>query len=151
MRFTIQRSDLVRALKLVLTNPSLGRQQRDTFLRIEATYTRLVLSSNQNEMGVPAVVLDSGVAFVRYRKLVPLIQSFKDKKRITITIDATGLRIGDYFNAGADMWWAIYDNPESAPKSVEEFYKGEQEKLDEAQLTFDFDEPMQLVWRDNLQ
>jgi hypothetical protein len=140
----------VRVLKLVLTNPLLKRQERDTFLRIEATPAGLVFSSNQNEMGVPAVVLDPGVAFVRYRKLLPLVQSFKDRKKLTITIDSTGLRIGDYFNAGSDMWWAIYDNPESAPRSVEELYKSAQEDLDEAQLTFDFDEPMQLVWRNNL-
>jgi hypothetical protein len=141
----MQKKILVRLLKLVLCNPDLDRRQRDTHIRISAHKTRVNLKTNQNEAVGPAIVSDKGVAFVRYRSLLPLIQSFR-KRMLTITIDADGLHI-DRFHVSKEIWWAIFDDPATAPKDWTSLQEAIKIMEDPGAGS---DAPSQLVWRNNL-
>ena len=147
MKFTIQRRQLVGMLKVVLTNPSLAKHDRDRFLRIEAANARLVLKSNKTEAGAAAFITEKGVAFILYHKLLPLIESFKNRRMLTVTIDPDGFHI-NRFHISSDIWWAIYDNPESAPKSVPDFHRI---LYNDNGVLCDPDDECQFVWRNNLQ
>ena len=143
MKFTMNRRLLVKLLKLVLRNPDLPRTQRDTYIRISAYRMRVSLKANQFEAGGPAMITEKGVAFIRHRGLLPVIQSFKGKQTLTVTIDTTGLTIGR-LHVSDQIWWAIFDDPETAPK---EFVSSKAALATIADLTDSPKELNQIAWR----
>ena len=143
MKFTIQRKILVRLLKLVLLNPDLDRAHRDVFIRIAAHKMKVILKANMNEAGGPAIITNKGVAFIRYRRLLLVIQSFKHNKWLTVGIDSEGLHIGK-LHVSEQIWWAIFDDPETAPQ---EFVSSKAALATMADLEKGPEELNQIAWR----
>ncbi|MFH0907488.1 MAG: hypothetical protein V1929_01835 [bacterium] len=87
MKFTTNRGQLIKMLGIVGSNPGLPPcQKRDDLLRIEASSGTLKLLANEAAAECAATVHREGVCFLRYKKLLPLIRSFKGKKEIAVEI-----------------------------------------------------------------
>lgn len=117
MKFTMPQRDFASLLKVVTHTASLPKHQRDPHLRMEASNGRLFLNGNEAEANAPADVDVEGVCFLNYRRLLPLVQTFKGEKALTIEVAPGGLRIGN-FRISDEIWYAIFDKPEAAPARV---------------------------------
>ena len=112
MEFTVQKRELARILRLVLGRRSV--KSCDPYLRLEASAGRLLLSANDMEAEIPALIQREGVCFLLARPLLPLVRTFK-QPQLTLAIEPEGLRIESY-HASEDLWLALFDNPAQAPR-----------------------------------
>jgi hypothetical protein len=117
MKFTLPKRALVKLLKIVTTTPGDPRVGKDQYLRIEARGATLTMTANEAEVAAPAEIAKEGVCYIRYRNLLPVIQSFKGVKELTIEIAPAGLQIGT-FRVSDGIWIALFDNPATAPRSL---------------------------------
>jgi len=125
MNFTMDRRQLIKMLSIVCTKPGLAPfQKKDDLLRIEASDGVLKLLANEALAEAEATIHHEGVCFLRYKKLLPLIRSFKGTKEITIEITPQGLQI-DSLKISEGIWAAIFDDPASAPARLADDFRKE--------------------------
>jgi len=123
MQFSVEKKVLVKLIKAVhrRDRASVAVRNKNQWLRIAAQNGTLELLANGFSAGGPATVVEKGVAFVWYGRLLEIVQSYNTKE-ITISITPAGMKINT-FETGRNAWYAIFDLPEMAPESMEAIYK----------------------------
>ena len=120
MKFTIDRKALINLLKQVNHRDfgMTGRMDKNRWLRIAACAGQIGLSANGVAGITRAEIIEEGVCFIWYGKLLKILQSFKQPE-ITMEVSPGGITI-ETFSIGHDGWTAIYDKPELAPQTIED-------------------------------
>ena len=123
MRFTVEKKALVKLIKTVNRRDkgSVSIRNKNQWMRIATQNGTLELMANGFSAGGPATVIEEGVAFVWYTRMLEIVQSYNTKE-ITISITPAGMAINT-FQTGRNAWYAIFDKPELAPESMEAVYK----------------------------
>jgi hypothetical protein len=123
MQFTVEKKALVKMIKTVNRRDagSVSIRNKNQWLRIAAKNGTLELMANGFSAGGPAAVIEEGVAFVWYTRMLEIVQSYKTPE-ITVTITPAGMKINT-FETGRQAWFAIFDKPSLAPESMEAVFK----------------------------
>lgn len=123
MKFRMDRKSLIKLLKAVNHRDfaMTGHMEKNRWLRIAACAGQIGLSANGVAGTAPAEILEEGVCFIWYGKLLKILQSFKTPE-ITIEVVPEGITI-ETFSIGSAGWTAIYDKPELAPETIEDVAK----------------------------
>lgn len=139
MQFSIEKKALVQMLKTVHQRDagSIGVRNKNQWLRIAAQADAVELQANGFSAGGPATVTKEGVAFVWYKRMLDIVQSFKTDD-ISVTITPEGMKINT-FETGRQAWFAIFDKPGMAPPSMEDVFKDAGPAKTEEQLEFEQD------------
>jgi hypothetical protein len=139
MQFSIGKKVLVQMLKTVHRRDarSVGVRNKNQWLRIAAQSDAVEMLANGFSAGGPATVIEEGVAFVWYKRMLDIVQSFKTDD-ISVTITPEGMKINT-FETGRQAWFAIFDKPEMAPPSMEDVFKDTSPTKTHEQLEFEQD------------
>lgn len=139
MQFSIKKTALVKMITTVHQRDagSVGVRNKNQWLRIAAQNDAVELQANGFTAGEPATVTEEGVAFVWYKRMLDIVQSFKTDE-ISMTVTPAGMKINT-FETGRASWFAIFDKPEMAPPAMEDVFKNADPPKTEEQLEFEQD------------
>lgn len=137
MQLSIDKKALVQMLKTVHQRDagSVGVRNKNQWLRIAAQADAVELQANGFSAGGPATVTEEGVAFVWYKRMLDIVQSFKTDD-ISVTITPEGMKINT-FETGRQAWFAIFDKPGMAPPAMEDVFKNAGPPKTHEQLEFE--------------
>ena len=88
------------------------------FIRIQATWNELTVSSSDVSATFPSTIYEEGVLFIRTTRFRQLLRMTRIKEQfLAFQITAEGLRFGDVLMPfeGSDI--VLYPNPADAPES----------------------------------
>lgn len=119
MKFVIEKKHLVRILKIVSHRDmaSVAFRKKNQYLRIKAYNMEVEIAGNGVSIAAPAMITEKGVCFIKYRGLLEVVQSYQ-KKKIYMAVTPEGIQI-ETFTASDQLWYAIFDDPKTAPKTME--------------------------------
>ena len=112
MKLTVERKVLVQMLKVL----NGGRVKQDGKLRLAAQGDRVTLTREDlSEAAYDAQVSEEGVCFFRHKQLLPLLNSYKGEKTLSINIGPEGIQIGST-TISRGLWEiSLFNDPQAAP------------------------------------
>jgi hypothetical protein len=115
VKFTIETRKLVKLLRAVAPESGTKVPGRNPLLRLIAEHNTVSIRINDVEAGCEAEVEEEGAAFFIFRKFLPLVRSYGKERRLTITVAAEGIKIGNTW-ASATLWeLSLFADPQTAP------------------------------------
>jgi hypothetical protein len=92
MKFTVERVALERMVEQLKTERGVkGPRQR--MMRLSACAARVFVEANGVAAGIEALVLEEGACNVPRMKFLKVLRTFHPKQNLTLSADASGLRI----------------------------------------------------------
>jgi hypothetical protein len=93
---------------------------RDRLLRVTATGSELVISTNRSEGGCEAEIAEEGVCFFRYQRLQQLLQGYREtdpeQEHLELEITPEGVRVGQTVIDRAGREVSLFRDPATAPR-----------------------------------
>ena len=93
MKFTVERSTLIKMLQLVGRKMP-AQKRRDQQVRLSAWAARVFVEANQSTGGVEALVLQEGTCLLPHDVFVKLLKSYAPKENITVEAGERAIKFG---------------------------------------------------------